>query len=94
MLLLPPAAGITVKASVVVRSENWRGLRPWIVTVATPVAAVADAVSVKVEELIVMLGANTAVTPLGKPVAVSQTPTTTIPPACVIFTVDVPLVPC
>jgi len=71
VLLLPPAAGITVKASVVVRSENWRGLRPWIVTVATPVAAVADAVSVKVEELIVMLGANTAVTPLGKPVAVS-----------------------
>lgn len=90
VLLLPPAAGFTVKLSFVVRSTICL-VRPWIVTVAGPVVAVADAVSVKVEVLYVWLE-NTAVTPLGNPVAVSTTPRTK--PLRVMVTRDVPLVPC
>ena len=68
--------GFTLKASVVVRSIICL-LRPWIVTVAGPVAAVADAVSVKVDEWVAgTSGPNTAVTPLGRPVALSETSST------------------
>src|SRR6478609_7761755 len=93
VLPLPPAAGFTVKASVVVCSVSPVAF-PWIVTVAAPVAAVADAVSVKVEELVVgAVGSNTGATPLGTPVAVSVTAPAK-PPDRVMVTVDVPPVPC
>ena len=93
VLPLPLAEGVTVRASVVVCSFSPVAF-PWIVTVAAPVAAVPDAVSVKVEELVVgAVGSNTAVTPLGSPVAVSVTAAAK-PPVRVIFTVDVPPVPC
>lgn len=50
---------------------------PVTVTVAVPVVAVADAVKVRVDVILLFaggvtgLGENTAVTPLGKPLAVS-----------------------
>ena len=61
---------------------------------AAPVAAVADAVSVKVDELVVgAAGSNDAVTPLGRPVAVSVTAPAN-PPVRVMVTVDMAAAPC
>ena len=67
---------------------------PRIVTVAAPVVAVADAVSVSTELLpVAAAGLNAAVTPLGRPVAVRFTVPAN-PFVRVMFTVDVPFAPC
>ena len=46
---------------------------PVIVTVAVPAAAAPDAVNVSVLEVVALAGLNNAVTPAGKPLALSAT---------------------
>ena len=46
---------------------------PVMVTVVVPAAAVLDAVKVNVLEVVVLEGLNEAVTPAGKPLALSAT---------------------
>jgi len=66
---------------------------PVIVIVAGPVVAVLDAVNVKALLLVAGLGANTAVTPLGKVDVVNVT--LPLNPFCgVMLIVLEPLVPC
>src|SRR6476661_10112476 len=67
---------------------------PLTVTVALPVAALAAAVSVSVDELPVALcGSNAAVTPVGRPSAVRATAPAK-PPVLVMLTVCVAVAPC
>jgi hypothetical protein len=72
---------------------------PVIVTVAAPVAAVLDAVSVRVEVAVPFAGGvtglveNVAVTPLGRPLALSVVAELK-PPVLVMVIVLVPLLPC
>ena len=66
---------------------------PVTVTVTVPVTAVLLAANVKVLVLVVPLGLNEAVTPLGKPVAVKLT--LLLKPFCgETVTVLAPLAPC
>jgi hypothetical protein len=71
---------------------------PVIVTVAAPVAAVAEAVSVSVEVAVPFAGGvtgleeNVAVTPLGRPLALSVVAELK-PPVLVMVIVLVPLAP-
>jgi hypothetical protein len=64
-----------------------------IVTFAGPVVAVAEAVKVSVLVPVVEAGLNAAVTPLGKPLAVSATLPVN-PPRGVTEIVLVPVPPC
>jgi len=67
---------------------------PLIVTVAAPIAAVADAVSVRVDVApVASVGLNAAVTPLGRPVAVRFTGPAN-PFVRVMVTVVLPAAPC
>jgi hypothetical protein len=64
------------------------------VTVAEPVAAVAEAVSVRVELLpVVLFGLNAAVTPVGRPLAARVTAPVN-PPVRLMLMVTLPLAPC
>ena len=66
---------------------------PVIVIVAVPIAAVEEAVSVKVLELMALVELKEAITPFGKPEA--DKPTEPLKPFCgaMVIVVD-PLVPC
>lgn len=66
---------------------------PVTAIVAVPVAAVEEAVSVKVLELVALVELKEAITPLGKPEA--DKPTEPLKPFCgVMVIVADPLVPC
>src|SRR6266704_2265028 len=83
--------GVTVKESGV-RCDKPPDV-PVMVTVAVPIAAVLLAVSVNVLVLVVLLGLNDAVTPLGRPDA--DKPTLPLKPFCgVTVMVLAPLAPC
>jgi hypothetical protein len=87
----PVLLEFTVRLSVVVLVSEPD--TPWIVTVTVPVAAVALAVKVSVLVVVAGLGANPAVTPLGKPEAESVT--LPLKPFCgVMVMVLVPWLPC
>src|SRR5678815_686600 len=90
----PPAVpAVTVSWNVAVLSA-WPAAVPFTVTVALPVAALAAAVSVRVDELPAALsGSNAAVTPVGRPSAVSETAPAK-PPVLVMLTVCVAAPPC
>ena len=81
---------LTVRAMVVVWLSE--PLVPVMVTVADPVVAVLEALSVSVLLLVVEDGLKLAVTPLGKPLALSATLPVN-PPLAVTVTVLVPLAP-
>ncbi len=66
-----PGGTLTVRESVALADKLPEV--PVMVMVAVPVAAVLDALSVSVLALVVELGLNEAVTPLGKPEAESAT---------------------
>jgi hypothetical protein len=87
----PVLLEFTVRLSVVVLVSEPD--TPWIVTVTVPVAAVALAVKVSVLVVVAGLGANPAVTPLGKPEAESVT-LPLKPFSGVMVIVLVPLLPC
>src|SRR4051812_15285589 len=87
------AAALTVNWNVVVLSA-WPVAVPLTVTVAVPVVAFAAAARVSADELPVALcGSNAAVTPAGRPVAVSATAPSK-PPVRVMLTVCVAVAPC
>src|SRR5512146_2056740 len=93
VLPLPPLDAVTVSVSVDVWSVSPVAV-PLIVTVAWPTVAVADAVSVSVDEFVVgAAGLNAAVTPLGRPLADSVTAPAK-PFVRLMVTVDVPFAPC
>src|SRR6185295_6682831 len=93
VLPLPPVTAVTVNATVAVCSASVPEL-PRTVTVAAPTVAVGDAVNVSVDVFVVgAAGLNAAVTPLGRPVAVSVTAPAK-PFVRVMVIVDVPVAPC
>src|SRR5215510_4670685 len=68
----PPPVGLTVSATVAVRTVE--ADVPVIVMLVVPVAAVLDALNIIVELLpVVLFGVKLAVTPLGRPLAVRVT---------------------
>ena len=66
---------------------------PVIVTVAAPTVAVLEAVNVNVLVVVALAGLNDAVTPVGRPLAVSAT-VPEKPPVFASVTVLVPAAPC
>ena len=91
------AARVKLGAMLTVRAMVVEAVRapevPVMVTVAAPVAAVLEAVSVSTLEPVVGLVAKAAVTPLGRPLAARVTAPVN-PETSVTVTVSVPLVPC
>jgi hypothetical protein len=87
------AAVVTVRETVVVSVVE--PLVPVMVTVDVPVVAVDDAVKVRVElpAPVIDVGLNEAVTPVGRPLALSVTAESN-PPATATVMVDVPVEPC
>jgi hypothetical protein len=88
---VPPPLLVTVRESVAVRVSP--PPVPLTVTVVVPVTAVAEAVKVRVLVPAVEAGLNTAVTPVGKPLALKVTLLAN-PPLGVTVTVLVPVAPC